>query len=81
MACTCAEPCPTMCAQAGSNLDCIFSDISGLIQPFVPAINRKIAGSGQPNTVAAKLGNFTNQQALLIGAVVVVIALVALHHS
>lgn len=79
--CTCAEPCPTMCAQAGSNLGCIIDDLSNLIQPFVPAINKKIAGSGQPNTVAGKLGNFSNQQMLLLGGIVVVIALVVLHHS
>lgn len=80
MAC-CAEPCPTMCAQAGSNLDCIFNDISGLIAPFTPAINKRIANAGQPNTVAGKLGNFSGQQILLLGGVLVVLALVLLHRS
>lgn len=79
--CACSEPCPTMCAQAGSNLDGIFCDISTLLTPFVPAINKKIANSGQPTTVAGKLGNFSGQQILLMGGVLVVIALIALHHS
>lgn len=78
---TCTEPCPTMCAQAGSNLDNIFNDISTLVKPFIPAINRQIVGAGQPNTVASKIGTFSNQQILLIGGVLVVVALIALHHA
>lgn len=71
---------PPMCANAGTQLNCIFNDIGTLIKPFAPAINQKISSSGKPSTVASFLGTFSSNQMLVIGLVVfAIIVAVEMH--
>lgn len=79
MAC-CANSCCSdmMCANAGGNLDNVFNDIGQLLNPFTPAINKKIACSGKPQTLIGKLG-ITSGQFVFFG-IAVVAALILLPH-
>lgn len=82
--CLPCEPCPTMCAQAGSNLDTIFGDIGHLLTPLTPAINKVIANSGQPSTqsqIALLQANAAanTSKDLIFASALVVVALIVLH--
>lgn len=70
MACNNADGCctPAMCANGGSQLNCIFNDIGTLVKPFAPAINQRITNR-QP-TVAGSLGQFSVNQLFVFGILI-----------